>query len=85
MGNVTTANDGLGYRVIARPGPGLATIAEPGGRVGLWSLTRVGGRHFTTCARSGEVAKRFYRPSLMHHRGVGSVRLCRACVEGDTA
>lgn len=37
------------YRTRDRPGPGLATIAEPDGREVLWVLNR-GERHRATCA-----------------------------------
>jgi len=69
----------LGYRTRDRPGPGLATIEEPDGRVMLWSLN-LRKAHATPCAQCGALAGRNYRPPLP--RGPGSPRLCRPCVEG---
>ncbi len=67
------------YRTRDRPGPGLATIQEPDGRVALWTLNR---RAINTarCARCGAAAGRHYRPSVARDRD--APRLCRPCVEG---
>jgi hypothetical protein len=69
------------YRPLDRPGPGLATIAEPDGRVALWSLN-LRALHPRTCAQCGVVAGRNYHPANSYGRGTGAPRLCRACVEG---
>ena len=69
------------YRTLDRPGFGLATIAEPTGRVALWTLVRRGSKT-RRCAGCGTTVTRYYRPSL--YRGKGEPRLCRPCVE-DTA
>ena len=69
------------YRTLARPGPGLALIAEPDGREALWSLNRRG-VHPMPCAQCGAVAGRNYRPAYAGGRGKGTPRLCRPCVEG---
>ena len=67
------------YRTRDRPGPGLATIQEPEGRVRLWSSVRQANK-VRTCAQCGALVGWFYRPSL--YRGKDTPRLCRACVEG---
>ncbi len=67
------------YRTLDRPGPGLATIREPDGRVMLWSCV-LRGRRFRPCAQCGVVAGQTYRPSIA--RGRDTPRLCRPCVEG---
>ncbi len=67
------------YRTLARPGPGLATIAEPDGRVALWALN-LGAIRPRTCAQCGALAGRNYRPSIA--RLTDDPRLCRSCVEG---
>ncbi len=71
------------YRTLARPGPGLATIREPDGRVALWSLNRRGS-HPWPCVQCGVIAGRNYRPAHPYGRGQGTQRLCRPCVEGVT-
>jgi len=68
------------YRTLDRPGPGLATIAEPDGRVGLWSRTMRGGT-IRTCSRCGVATGLFSRPSL-YRKAQDTPRLCRPCVEG---
>jgi hypothetical protein len=67
------------YRTLDRPGPGRATIAEPDGRVALWTLN-LRAIYPRTCAQCGVLAGRNYRPSLARHKE--DPRLCRACVEG---
>jgi hypothetical protein len=67
------------YRTLARPGPGLATIVEPDGRVRLWSLNRRATRPMP-CARCGALAGRNYRPAVA--RAGAAPRLCHCCVEG---
>ena len=68
------------YRTLDRPGPGLATIREPDGRVALWSLN-LRKVQPQPCAQCGLRAGRNYRPSI--NRGKGTPRLCRPCVEGE--
>jgi hypothetical protein len=67
------------YRTRRFPGPGLALIEEPDGRVTLWSLNRRPIRTFP-CAQCGVPAGRNYRPSIA--RGKDTPHLCRPCVEG---
>jgi len=67
------------YRTRDRPGPGLATIEEPDGRVMLWTLNRRA-IHPRPCAQCGAMAGRNYRPSI--YRDKATPRLCRPCVEG---
>ena len=69
------------YRTLDRPGPGLATIREPDGRVELWSRT-MNGSTIRTCVQCGVATGLFYRPSL-YRRAQETPRLCRPCVEGD--
>jgi hypothetical protein len=66
------------YRTLDRPGPGLATIQEPDGRVTLWSLN-LRAHYPRTCAQCGALAGRNYRPTL--GRRTDHPRLCRPCVE----
>ena len=68
----------LGYRTRDRPGPGLATIQEPEGRVMLWSRTMQGST-IRTCIQCGMATGLFYRPSI--YRDKATPRLCRPCVE----
>lgn len=72
------------FRTLDRPGPGLATIAEPDGRVVLWSLNRPAIRP-RPCAQCGTIAGRNYRLSDAYRRGARVPRLCRPCVERDSA
>ena len=72
------------YRTLDRPGPGLARIAEPDGRVALWSLN-LRGRRFRSCAQCGAVTTRVYHRAISQGRLQGRTRLCRACVEGAPA
>ncbi len=67
------------YRTLDRPGPGLALIAEPDGRVMLWALTLRGTKRYA-CSQCGVVSGWHYHPSLK--RGKGGPRLCCPCVEG---
>ncbi len=67
------------YRTLDRPGPGLATIREPDGRVALWSLN-LRKVQPQPCAQCGMVAGRTYHPSIK--RVKDNPRLCRPCVEG---
>jgi hypothetical protein len=67
------------YRTRRFPGPGLALIEEPDGRVALWSLNRRAA-HRRTCAQCGVSVGRNYRPSVP--RPKDDPRLCRPCVEG---
>lgn len=69
------------YRTLARPGPGLALIEEPDGRVALWSRT-LRGNNRRACVECGAVTGRFYRPANPYGRGPAGPRLCRPCVEG---
>jgi len=69
------------HRTRDRPGPGLATIEEPDGRVALWSLN-LRGTHPRPCAQCGVIAGRNYRPADTHGRSGRGLRLCRPCVEG---
>jgi hypothetical protein len=71
------------YRTLDRPGPGLATIQGPDGRVALWSLN-LRGNHARPCVQCGVVAARNYRPGYAGGRSRGSPRLCSPCVEGVT-
>jgi hypothetical protein len=68
------------YRTLDRPGPGLATIEEPDGRVTLWSLDLRAGR-FRPCARCGTLATRMYHRMGAQHDKAKRPRLCRPCVE----
>ena len=70
-----------GYRTIARPGPGLALIAEPDGRERLWARLRRVPRG-SICANCGQPAVPGYRPSIALPDEPG-LRLCVACVLGD--
>jgi hypothetical protein len=70
------------YHTLDRPGPGLATIAEPDGRVLLWSLS-FRSTHNRPCAQCGVQGGRIYRPSI--YRGKDTPCLCRPCVEGPLA
>jgi hypothetical protein len=69
-----------GYRTIRRPGPGLAIIAEPGGRERLWARLR-SARLTSICANCGRPATPGYRPSIALPDEQG-LRLCAACVVG---
>ncbi len=69
------------YRILDRPGPGLALLAEPNGREELWVVNRVAGKS-AICAQCGAVVARYYYPSNTHRRTRGGPRLCRPCVEG---
>ncbi len=78
------------YQVVARPGPGLAIIADRrNGTTRLWSRTLrrgVGGGQPRSgprcCANCGVVIRGpFYKPPPL--RPASTDRLCLACVEGD--
>ncbi len=70
------------YRTLARPGPGLALLAEPDGRQELWSLNQRGAR-LRRCAQCGTMTAQLYHPALV--RGPPRPHLCRPCVEGTPA
>ncbi len=78
------------YQLVARPGPGLATITDRrDGTMRLWSRTLSGGvrgpqpASGPRCCANCEAAIRgpFYKPPPV----VPAIRdrLCVACVEGD--
>jgi len=67
------------YRTLDRPGPGLATIAEPDGREAVWALNQRGAR-LQLCAQCDVMDAQMYRPALV--RGPAGPYLCRPCVEG---
>lgn len=70
------------YRVVARPGPGLAIIDGPVGNNLLWSkFFRTTRRQ--TCAKCGKVGGSLYRPPAQIAQQPGSPRLCADCVEGS--
>jgi hypothetical protein len=66
------------YRTLRYPGPGLAPIAEPDGRVALWSRKRWA-LSPRTCAQCRALSLRHYRPSP--NRGKDGPRPCRPCAE----
>ncbi len=76
------------YAVVARPGPGLATIADRrDGTTRLWSRSLRsgvvrGGAPRAPCANCGADLRRanFYKPPKT---SASRDRLCLACVEGD--
>lgn len=68
------------YRTVERPGPGLAAIAAPDGRVELWAVNQRA-RRPATCAQCGAVSIWNYRRSNPHRRRKDDGCLCRACVE----
>ncbi len=77
------------YRIVGRPGPGLASVAaRRDGRTGLWSRTLRRSRGVTvmypkrTCVNcGGGLRGGFYKPPSA--TPANRDRLCLACVEGD--
>ena len=74
------------FVVVARPGPGLATIADRrDGAAHLWSRSHgrgQGNRRGRRCAAcGGSLGDGVYRPLPLLLTGAD--RLCVACVEGD--
>jgi hypothetical protein len=76
------------YAIVARPGPGLATITDTrGGTTGLWSRTLRRSQGATAmyarraCANcGGGLRGGFYKPP--QRKPANLDRLCLTCVEG---
>lgn len=69
------------YKVVERPGEGLARIRHPRYGIQVWTLIAVRTRQSTLCALCGNaVGAKAYRPATnSKNRGQ---RACRGCIEG---